>query len=117
SNRSIAFRRRGWIFFISPFSSPDIQLLPRYQQPVDGRRKTDEAPSFRQFMAEHEVVIEWQGSDSHRSSIIAVAESIEEVELEETGDGLKFVFKSLVLKDLRMVVDAFLEECAKIEQG
>jgi hypothetical protein len=68
-------------------------------------------------MAEHEVVIEWQGSDSHRSSIIAVAESIEEAELEETGDGLKFVFKSLVLKDLRMVVDAFLEECAKIEQG
>lgn len=68
-------------------------------------------------MAEHEVVIEWQGSDSHRSSIIAVAESIEEVELEETGDGLKFVFKSLVLKDLRMVVDEFLEECAKIEQG
>ena len=68
-------------------------------------------------MAEHEVVIEWQGSDSHRSSILAIAESFEGVELEETGDGLKFVFKSMVLNELRMMVDAFLEKCAKIEQG
>jgi len=68
-------------------------------------------------MAEHEVVIEWQGSDSHRSSIIAIAESFEEVELEENINGLKFVFKSPVLKELRMMVDVFLEECAKIEQG
>jgi len=68
-------------------------------------------------MAEHEVVIEWQGSDSHRSSIIAVAESIEGVEHEEKVGGLKFVFKSMVLKDLRVMVDKFLEECAKIEQS
>ncbi len=44
-------------------------------------------------MTEHEVVIDWQGADSQRSSIIALAESLEGVEHEDTEDGLRFVFQ------------------------
>lgn len=68
-------------------------------------------------MAEHEVVIEWEGSDSHQSLIIEVAESIEGLDFEEVENGLKFICRSLDLKALRVMVDAFLEKCAKIEQS
>ena len=68
-------------------------------------------------MAEHEVVIEWQGSDSHRNSIITIAESIEGSTHEEIDDGLKFIFRATRLNELRMMVDEFLEKCARIEQA
>lgn len=81
------------------------------------RRKTDEAPTFRDCMAGHEVVIEWEGSDSHQNLIIEVAESIEGIDYEEGENGLKFICRSFDLKALRIMVDVFLEKCAKIEQS
>ena len=117
SNRSITAGREDRFFSISLSSSPNIRLSIIHQRSVLHRHKTDEVTPFRRFMTEHEVVIDWQGADSQRSSIIALAESLEGVEHEDTEDGLRFVFKSMELKDLRMMVDGFLEECAKIEQG
>ena len=104
-------------FLFPLFQVQTSNYCQEINNPCFGCRKTDEAPPSRRFMAEHEVVIEWQGAESQRGSIIALVKSLEGVEHEETVDGLKFVFRAMELNDLRMMVDRFLEECAKIEQG